>query len=393
MTLTRFDDARVVVVDDSPPDAALLDSLLRQAGLRDLHLLTQARPQGDLLTRLDPDLVLLDLHPDHPDRFALLDEITQAAAGTYLPVVALTEHNATDVAHRALSAGARDFLTKPFDTTETLLRIENLLETRYLYQRLRRANARLGHDLGGPRLAHSTDEATRQATCDTVLSALARNAFHMVFQPIIDLHTQATVAYEALARFDLEPRRSPEQWFADAAEAGLGYALELQALSQALDALPHLPTTTLLSVNISAETLLHPRLLTLIDPDLAPRLVLELTERLPVEDYGAICRPLARLRARGVQLALDDTGAGYDSLRHLRVLVPDMIKLHQPLVRGIDADPARRALTAALVTFAAETNTQLIAKGIETPAELHTLTTLGVRFGQGYLLQRPQPLP
>lgn len=389
MTLARFDDARVVVVDDSSPDVVGLDSLLRGAGLRDLHSLTDVRSARDLLLKLDPDLVLLDLPSRRADGFTLLDEIVQDAAGAYLPVLVLAERNATDSVHRALSIGARDFLTKPLDRTEALLRIGNLLETRYAYQRLRRASTQLADDLGTAPVESCSDEAARQAKCDTVLAALTYDAFHMVFQPVIDLSTKNIVGYEALARFDIEPRRGPERWFADAAEVGLGYVLELNALSQALDSLPNLPPGTFLSVNISAETLLHPELLALADPDLAPRLVLELTERFPVEDYGAICRPLARLRARGVRLALDDTGAGYDSLRHLRTLVPDIIKLHPSLVRGIHQDPARRALTAALVAFATDTHTQLIAKGIETTTELDTLTSLGVRFGQGYLLGRP----
>jgi EAL domain-containing protein (putative c-di-GMP-specific phosphodiesterase class I) len=120
--------------------------------------------------------------------------------------------------------------------------------------------------------------------------------------------------------------------------------------------------------------------------------VIELTEHVPVEDYGPVVDAFARLRVRGVRLAVDDTGAGFAGFRHILALAPDIIKLDSSLVRGIELDPARRALTAALVAFAADTGVDLLAEGVETFDELDTLTALGVRWAQGYLLGRPKPL-
>jgi EAL domain-containing protein (putative c-di-GMP-specific phosphodiesterase class I) len=145
-------------------------------------------------------------------------------------------------------------------------------------------------------------------------------------------------------------------------------------------------------VNVPAETLLGPELLALAAPDIAPRLVLELTEHMPIQDYGPVLCALGPLRNRGVQLAVDDTGAGYASLRHILTLTPDIIKLDGSLVRGIQHDPARRALAAALISFATDTETRLIAEGVETGDELATLTALGIRWVQGYHLGRPAAL-
>jgi EAL domain-containing protein (putative c-di-GMP-specific phosphodiesterase class I) len=80
-------------------------------------------------------------------------------------------------------------------------------------------------------------------------------------------------------------------------------------------------------------------------------------------------------------------------LRHILNLVPDYVKLDISLCRGVDHDPARRALASALVTFTQDTNALIIAEGIETPEERTTLLNLGVHHGQGYLLGRPGPLP
>ena len=89
---------------------------------------------------------------------------------------------------------------------------------------------------------------------------------------------------------------------------------------------------------------------------------------------------------------MDDVGAGYASLRHALQLAPDMVKMDISLTRGIDRDAGRRALAAALISFAGDTNMTIVAEGIETAGELHALRELGVRYGQGFYLSRPSPL-
>lgn len=97
------------------------------------------------------------------------------------------------------------------------------------------------------------------------------------------------------------------------------------------------------------------------------RIVLELTEHVGVEDYTALELALRRLRSTGVRLAVDDAGAGFASLRHSLNLRPDIIKLDIDLVRGIDADPARRALAGSLLIFAGEIGAQVVAKASKPP--------------------------
>jgi EAL domain-containing protein (putative c-di-GMP-specific phosphodiesterase class I) len=314
------------------------------------------------------------------------------AAGTYLPVVVMTADTTSEVSHRALAAGARDFLTKPFDFKEVILRVGNLLETRQLHQQLRRVSGSLAGQLGEMRRQESADIALRETARRNVEEVLLNESIQMVFQPVIETSSGAVLGFEALARFPGEPPRGPDKWFADASAVGLGAALEMAAVTSALRSLPDLPRDAFLAVNVSAETLLGTDLCAVVTEDIAPRLVLELTEHQPIEDYEPLLRALQPLLDLGARLAVDDTGAGYSSLRHILALRPTIIKLDISLVRDIPRDPARRALAAALVTFANETGSHLIAEGIETAEELATLTALGVSWGQGYYLGRPAPL-
>jgi EAL domain-containing protein (putative c-di-GMP-specific phosphodiesterase class I) len=93
-----------------------------------------------------------------------------------------------------------------------------------------------------------------------------------------------------------------------------------------------------------------------------------------------------------MQVAIDDAGAGYASMRHILKIRPDLIKLDISLTQNIDGDSTRRALAAALIAFAGETDATIVAEGIETEAELRTLERLGIRKAQGYYLARPAPL-
>lgn len=184
-------------------------------------------------------------------------------------------------------------------------------------------------------------------------------------------------------------------WFAEAERVGLGVELELLAVRTAIAALPLIPPSMFLAVNISPAVLVDSRhrLLELVDPGLLDRLVLELTEHVPVENYSALVSAFELFGKQGTRLALDDTGAGYAGFRHLLGLQPDVVKLDLSLTRGIDRDPARRALARALVHFSRDIDAALIAEGVETAHELATLAELDVPWVQGYHLARPQPLP
>jgi EAL domain-containing protein (putative c-di-GMP-specific phosphodiesterase class I) len=236
--------------------------------------------------------------------------------------------------------------------------------------------------------AGADTERRRAAVADLI----DRQRLSILLQPIFDFTHAAPTGFECLARFDAEPRRPPNEWFAEAAAVGLGVDLELAAIRTALKASSALPDPVYLSVNASAEALMSEGFAEAVSPIAPHRLVIELTEHAEVLEYAGLAARLARFRADGAKLAIDDAGAGYAGLQHLVQLKPDLIKLDMALTRNIDSDAARRALAAALIFYARETGSAIIAEGIETQAELQTLRVLGIQRGQGYLLGRPASL-
>lgn len=207
-------------------------------------------------------------------------------------------------------------------------------------------------------------------------------------QPIVRLADGVVIGMEALARFP-RPGYPTDEWFSDAERVGLGPELQLAAAERAFALLDEMPPDVYLSVNVGPDIVGSPRLRALIAGVEPGRVVLELTEHLRIEDYEGFDLRLRELRRDGVRLAVDDTGAGFSSLGHIINLEPELIKLDRQLTRGIDAQPKRRALAAALVAFARETGAEVVSEGIETAAELATVRELGIAYGQGYFIGRP----
>jgi EAL domain-containing protein (putative c-di-GMP-specific phosphodiesterase class I) len=215
----------------------------------------------------------------------------------------------------------------------------------------------------------------------------------IVFQPIYDLLKNRIVGVECLSRFAGPPQQGPDIWFAEANEVGLGSMLESAALRQALQALDALPADIDLNINVSPATVLDGTAETALKGWDPRRIVLEVTEHVAIDDYAAFIAAITPLRARGIRLAVDDAGAGYASFRHILQIHPDTIKLDISLTRGIDSNPDHRALAAALIGFAQETGSTIVAEGVETCSELEQLRALGAHTAQGYLLGRPMKLP
>ena len=130
-------EAQILIVDDEQANVALLKELLHWAGYDRVIGLTDPRQAGGEITRLHPDLVLLDLMMPYLDGYQVLQELRPLVpADAYLPILVLTADISDAAKERALRLGARDFMTKPFNPTEALLRIQNLLETRLLHLQL-----------------------------------------------------------------------------------------------------------------------------------------------------------------------------------------------------------------------------------------------------------------
>lgn len=210
-----------------------------------------------------------------------------------------------------------------------------------------------------------------------------------VFQPIVNLRDGSVFGYEALARVNRQPALPPDRWLALAEANGKRRELE-HACLRAAAAAGDPPRGSALFVNVSPDVLADPRTLGLraILPD---RLVVELTERDVVDDYDALRAHIARWRERGVRVAIDDTGSGWSTLRHVVQLQPDFIKLDRSLIADVGRDRSRRALVHAMVAFAQESGAVVVAEGVERHGEVDALIDAGVHLVQGWLLARPGP--
>ena len=229
-------------------------------------------------------------------------------------------------------------------------------------------------------------------------------AVRVFFQPLVSLRQQRIIGYEALARgpegTDWE---SPVSLFAEAEAQGLLGVLESHVWQAALEVWEARFPGLILCLNShpgtwcrpgdpgGADHLLPVHLLRRRRP--RGRLVVEVSERLPLAEPAEVRRQADELRAVGARVWLDDLGAGSAGLQFLPLLRPDGIKLDRVLVAGVDADPYRQSVIRSLMETARELGLTLVAEGVETEAELAWLAALGVDVIQGFLLGYPAPEP
>jgi PAS domain S-box-containing protein len=239
--------------------------------------------------------------------------------------------------------------------------------------------------------AHDTHGLTEARA--RVNGLLERRDLQIALQPIVSIPSGRCTGVEALARFP--DGRPPEVWFGEAQHVGLGLDLELLALEQALAVAPSLPEHISISINASPALILDARLADTLTSSGLPlhRLTLEITEHAAVTEYASIKAALLPLRQQGLRLAVDDTGAGYASFNHVLHLRPDVIKLDRSLLTDIATDPARRAFVTAIVLLGLELDATITGEGVETRAELETISLLGIDHAQGYHLGRPDTNP
>ena len=261
-----------------------------------------------------------------------------------------------------------------------------------------RLMARLLHDLQERAMTAAQAVEQRDRRLRAMAAVIGGTDRHPVLQPIVDLVSGRAVAAEGLTRFstagDPEPARSPAQWFDDAGRLGLREQLELATAASILDLLDtEVPESAAVSINLSPGTLTGEGFPSLLVGRPLHRIIIEMTEHSPVEDYDELAAVLQPRRQQGLQVAVDDAGAGYASLQHVLAVSPDLIQIDMALIRGSDGDLARRTLLTALADFAEATGCRLVAEGVETDGELRAVANCGAHLAQGYLLARPSPSP
>jgi len=195
-----FRDAAILIVDDERSMVRLLEQLLAHAGYQKLCGTSDPREVVRLCDELEPDLVMLDLRMPHLDGIEVLHQLKRRRAETYLPVLVLTADVSRESKRAALEAGASDFVTKPFEQTELLLRVRNLLEMRFLHRDLRRQNETLEVQI--QERTHQLLEAGKLATMGNLLAGVAHelNSPLSVILGQVGLFSQTGVDPKARAR-------------------------------------------------------------------------------------------------------------------------------------------------------------------------------------------------
>jgi len=146
------------------------------------------------------------------------------------------------------------------------------------------------------------------------------------------------------------------------------------------------------ALNVSPATLIREDCRALLATLPLDRVLLELSEHDPVEDYNGLLVALDPMRRSGMRLAIDDVGAGFSSLRHIVLTHPDVIKLDRSSVDGVSHDDVLSTLVRSLVAFAGSAGARVVAEGIETQDDAVWLRGLGVDYGQGWFFGRPGPM-
>lgn len=223
-----------------------------------------------------------------------------------------------------------------------------------------------------------------------------------VFQPIISLRDGSILGHEALSRISSESViNSPSELFRIASDSKRLWDLELICRTKALESAfiyNEKPYDKKLFLNVNPNIMHDPKFKNGFTKEflvhyniVASNIIFEITERNVIEDISVFKSAINHYRNQNYKIAIDDAGSGYSGLNLISEINPDFIKLDIDLIRGIDTNSLKYALVKGMVEFSKVSSIQIIAEGIETLSELETLVNLGVQYGQGFLIQYPDP--
>ncbi len=247
------------------------------------------------------------------------------------------------------------------------------------------------------RMAHLQDQRLKVKSKELLQEIILKEDVKTLFQPIIDLNSRTTLGFEALTRGPQGTEyESPYMLFDVATESDLLFELDRLCRRNALTSASILKPTHKLFVNLLPTTIRDPefqgeRMLEFLEANhLSPsRIVLEITERLAIENYDLFLEAMKVFTDQGFSIAIDDMGAGYSGLEKIVHLNPRYLKFDLMMVRDIDTSFVKREMLKAIHSLARNVGADVIAEGIERVEELETLLELEIPYGQGFLFSRP----
>lgn len=235
-----------------------------------------------------------------------------------------------------------------------------------------------------------------QAEIEELDRILTRGLITTVFQPIVSLKNGEILGYEALSRCESTVLPNPTVLFQASRQYNMLWDLEYMCRISALKSYSSQKGDKLLFINVDPHVVNDEKfkkgftLEFLREFDMKPSdTVLEITENSYVEDNGVFQNAVNNYKEQSYNIAIDDTGSGFSGLNLITEIQPKYIKLDINLIRDVDKSKLKSSLVHALASFARDCNIHLIAEGVETLEEMKTLIELGVDYGQGFYLTRP----
>lgn len=366
---------RLLVVDDDAQLRSMMAEVLVSAGFR----VDTAADGRQALERIDSatyDVIVSDISMPGLGGVELLRHVRERDVD--LPVILITGDPALPTVLQAFEHGAFRYLVKPVKLDVLEDAVTRAARLHALARVKRQALQLLGDELGDP------------ATLESRLSAAMRSLW-LAFQPIVQAADGRVYAYEAFVRAKEASLAMPSALFGAAERLGgvpeLGRAIRAAAAA----CMHELPAGVSLFLNLHSRELdddeLYDRGSVLTA--WASRVVLEITERAPLDAVRGLQDRVARLRTIGYRLAVDDLGAGYAGLSTFAQLQPEIVKLDMSLVRGVDAEPTKLAIVRSMRQLCTDLGILVVAEGVETAAERDALVDAGCPLLQGYLFARP----
>ena len=251
------------------------------------------------------------------------------------------------------------------------------------------------------RMAHHLRRVEHYLVRERLLDVILRERVITAYQPIMDIATRQVLGFEALSR---GPRGSgleaADALFGAAIDHHLVVELDRLCRRRALLSSGRIPTNAKIFVNTLPATIRDPQFrgraliefldLAQVSPD---RIVIEITEKLVIDNYTLFREAMAYFTDLGISFAVDDVGAGYSGLESIARLKPTFLKIDIALVRDVHISLVNREMVKAIITMGRGIGAEVIAEGIQTDGEAEVLQEMGVDWGQGYLLARPEVGP
>lgn len=249
-----------------------------------------------------------------------------------------------------------------------------------------------GSEAPRPGVHASACQRLENLVYEEVDALLAQRSIRTLLQPLVRMNDRRVIGYEALSRGPQgSPLEQPDMLFNAAALGGRTVEMELLCARLALERTAgRLHSGCLLTLNLGPEALA----LALDELPLRGRsdVMLELTEHLPLDQVESLTGTIARLRAQGIGLVLDDTGCGFADMDAVRLLRPEIVKLCIAVIRNADRGSPFDTEIGATALHLRQLGHRVLAEGVETEPQHAALLPLGIELAQGWLYGRPRPV-